>query len=74
MHDLIIDINIMIMQIFREKEFLFFCITIFPEKAQNKNKGGIKTTFFINDENMKQKALHKFAFVSGGTKGYFEKQ
>jgi len=53
---------------------LVFCITIFPEKAQNKNKGGIKTTFFINDEHMKQKALHKFAFVSGGTKGYFEKQ
>jgi hypothetical protein len=25
--------------------FLVFCITIFPEKAQNKNKVGIKATF-----------------------------
>jgi len=24
---------------------LVFCITIFPEKAQNENKVGIKTTF-----------------------------
>jgi len=35
----------------KKKEFLVFCITIFPEKAQNKNKVGIKTTFLINDEN-----------------------
>jgi len=35
-----------------EREFFwFFFITIFPEEAQNKNKVGIKTTFFINDEN-----------------------
>jgi len=27
------------------KDFLVFCITIFPEKAQNKNKIGIKATF-----------------------------
>jgi len=26
--------------------FLVFCITIFPEEAQNKNKVGIKTTFY----------------------------
>jgi len=68
MHDLIIDINIMIMQILEKKNFFGFLYYHFSEKAQNKNKGGIKTTFFINDENMKQKALHKFAFVSGGTK------
>jgi len=29
----------------KEKKFLVFCITIFPEKAQNENKVGIKTTF-----------------------------
>jgi len=27
--------------------FLVFCITIFPEQAQNKNKVGIKTTFLL---------------------------
>jgi len=26
---------------------LVFCITIFPEQAQNKNKVGIKTTFLL---------------------------
>jgi len=25
----------------------FFCITIFPEEAQNENKVGIKTTFLL---------------------------
>jgi len=34
------------------KNFLFFCITIFPEQAQNKTKSGSKRLFFfINDEN-----------------------
>ena len=50
MHDLIIDINIMIMQIcgndLRKKiVFWFFVLPFFPEKAQNKNKVGIKATF-----------------------------
>ena len=27
--------------------FWVFCITIFPEKAQNKNKVGIKATFLL---------------------------
>jgi hypothetical protein len=39
----------MIMQIcendLKKNNFWFFCITIFPEKAQNKNKVGIKATF-----------------------------
>jgi hypothetical protein len=49
MHDLIIDINIMIMQIcgndLKKKNFWFFVLPFFPEKAQNKNKAGIKATF-----------------------------
>ena len=60
-----------------EEKKLVFCITIFPEQTQNKNKVGIKTTLFINDgKYQKQKALSKFTFVSGGTKGFFffEKQ
>jgi len=53
---------------------LVFCITIFPEQAQNKNEVEIKTTFLLMMKILKkQKALHKFAFVSGRTKGYFEK-
>jgi len=32
-------------EMIKEKEILVFCITIFPEKAQNKNKGGIKANF-----------------------------
>jgi len=31
--------------------FLVFCITIFPEKAQIKNKVGIRTTFSLMMEN-----------------------
>ena len=34
----------------KEREFLVFCITIFPEQAQNKNKVGIKTTFLLMTE------------------------
>jgi len=44
----------MIMQIFENdwrRIFLVFCITIFPQKAQNKNKVGIKTTFLLMMEN-----------------------
>jgi len=55
--------------------FRFFVLHFFSRKSTNKkNKVGIKTTFFINDwKYMKQKALHKFTFVSGGTKGFFWK-
>jgi len=47
--------------------FRVFCITIFPEQAQNKNKVGIKTTILLMMENTQS----KFTFVSGGTKGFF---
>jgi hypothetical protein len=39
----------MIMQIFENDYFLVFCITIFPEKAQNKNQSRDQNDFFIND-------------------------
>jgi len=57
----------------KENFFLVFCITIFPKQAQNKNKVGIETTFIDDEKNLKQIALHKFTFVSGGPKGYFLK-
>jgi hypothetical protein len=46
----------MIMQIF-ENDFIFwfFVLPFFPEKAQNKNKVGIKNDFFINDDNARSK-------------------
>jgi len=34
-----------------KKNFLVFCITIFPEQAQNKNRIGIKMTFLLMMEN-----------------------
>jgi hypothetical protein len=43
----------MIMQIFENDYiFLVFCITIFQEKAQDKMKVGIKTTFLLMMENI----------------------
>jgi len=39
-----------------EREFLVFCITIFPEQAQNKNKVGIKTTFLLMMEKHEAKS------------------
>jgi len=56
-----------------KENFLVFCITIFPKQAQNKNKVGIETTFIDDEKYLKQIALHKFTFVSGGTKGHFLK-
>ena len=54
-----------------KENFLVFCITIFPEQAQ-KEQSRDHNDLFINDgKYMKQKALHKFTFVSGGTKGFF---
>ena len=48
----------MIMQILKlKKNFLgFFCITIFPEEAQNENKVGIKTTFLLMTEKHEAKS------------------
>jgi len=34
-----------------KENFLVFCITIFLEKTQNKNKFGIKTTFLLMMKN-----------------------
>jgi len=34
-----------------KENFLVFCITIFLEKTQNKNKVGIKTTFLLMMKN-----------------------
>jgi len=52
--------------------FLVSCITIFPEQAQKEQSRDINNLFFINDgKYLKQKALHKFTFVSGRTKGHF---
>jgi len=48
----------MIMQILKLKKnfWVFFCITIFPEEAQNKNKVGIKTTFLLMMKILKAKS------------------
>jgi len=35
----------------KDYSFKVLCITIFPEKAQNKTKSGPKRLFFINDDN-----------------------
>jgi len=64
----------MIMQIFENDYiFWFFVLPFFQNKAQNKNKVGIKTTFLLMMKILKAKALHKFTVVSGRTKGYFLK-
>jgi len=65
----------MIMQFWEwlKRIFLVYCITIFPKQAQNKNKVKIETTFIDDEKYLKQIALHKFTFISGGTKGYFLK-
>jgi len=36
-------------------KFLVFCITIFPEEAQNKNKVGTKATFLLMMKILKAK-------------------
>jgi len=57
-----------------KENFLVFLVLPFLQNKHKKNKVGIETTFFINKgKYLKQKALHKFTFVSGRTKGYFEK-
>jgi len=57
----------------KDYSFNVLCITNFQEKAQNKNKVGIKTTFLLMMTVLKAKSLHKFTVVSGRTKGYFLK-
>jgi len=53
------------MQILEKKNFLVFCITIFPEKAQNKNKGGIETTFLLMMKILKAKGPTQVRFRLG---------
>jgi hypothetical protein len=52
--------------------FWVFCITIFPEKAQN--KAGIKTTFLSVMEILKAKSPTQVHFHLGRDERIFEKQ
>jgi len=59
----------------KEEFFWFFVLPFFQNKQKIKKQSRDQNDLFINDgKYMKQKALYKFAFVSGETKGYFEKQ
>jgi len=51
----------------------FFVLPIFPKKHKIKTKSGSKRLFINDGKSMKQKALHKFTFVLGGTKQFFER-
>jgi len=42
--------------------WFFFCITIFPEQAQNKNEVGIKTTFLLMMKILKAKSIAQVRF------------
>jgi len=57
-----------------KENFWFFVLPFFQNKHKKKQSRD-RNDFFINDgKYLKQKkALHKFTFVSGGTKGYFLK-
>jgi len=54
--------------------FLLFSITIFPGKAQNKIKQSQDQDDFVlmMTIHKAKTALHKFTFVSGGTKGFLK--
>jgi len=52
---------------------LVFCITIFPEQAQNKNEVGIKTTFLLMMKILKAKSPTQVRFRLGRDKRIFEK-
>ena len=45
-----------------KKFYLVFCITIFPEQAQNKNEVGIKTTFLLMMKILKAKSPTQVRF------------
>jgi len=53
--------------------FLVFCITIFPEQAQNKNKVGIKTTFLLMMKILKAKGPTQARFRLGRDERIFWK-
>jgi len=53
---------------------LVFCITIFPEEAQNENKVGIKTTFLLMTKIHKAKSPKQVHFPLGWDERiFFEK-
>jgi len=54
-----------------EREFLVFCIAIFPEQAQNKNKVGIKTTFLLMMKILKAKSPAQVRFRLGQNERIF---
>jgi len=45
--------------------FFFFCITIFPEEAQNKNKVAIKATFILMMKILKARSPAQVRFRLG---------
>jgi len=47
------------------EDFSVFCITIFPEQAQNKNKVEIKTTFLLMTEKHEAKSPTMVRFRLG---------
>jgi len=56
----------------KEKYFCFvFCITIFPEKTQNKKQSRDEDDHSLMTKIHKAKTLKKFTFASGGTKVFF---
>ena len=77
MHDLIIDFYKWLCRYWRRiKEGffgVFFCITIFPEEAQNKNKVGIKTTFLLMMKILKAKGPTQARLRLGRDEGIFWK-
>jgi len=64
----------MIMPIFENdwrRIFLVFCITIFPEEAQNENKVAIKTTFILMMKILKARSPTQIRFRLGRDKRIF---
>ena len=55
----------------KEEFFWFFCITIFPEQAQNKNEVGIKTTFLLMMKILKAKIPAQVRFRLGQNERIF---
>jgi len=54
---------------------LVFCITIFPEEAQNENKVAIKTTFILMMKILKARSPTQIRFRLGRDKRiFFEKR
>ena len=56
---------------FKEKNFWFFVLPFFPEKAQNKNKAGIKATFILMMKIHKAKSPKQVHFRLGGDERIF---